>query len=40
MIRQGTSAKFEAAIPAPPTATAFRARVTNFRFGLGTTEAP
>jgi hypothetical protein len=40
MIRQGTSANFEAAIPAPPTATTFRARVSNFRAGLGSAEAP
>ena len=35
MIRQGANAPFDASIPAPATATAFRVRVTGFRLGLG-----
>jgi hypothetical protein len=34
-IREGTSAPFEALVPAPATAARFRVRVTGFRFGLG-----
>jgi len=34
-IPQGATAKFEAAVPAPPTATSFRVRVSNYRLGLG-----
>jgi hypothetical protein len=34
-IRQGGNASFEATVPAPPNATSFRVRVSNFRFGLG-----
>lgn len=39
-IRQGGSAPFEAAVPAPPTAMTFRVRVSNFRQGLGSLQAP
>jgi hypothetical protein len=35
-IRQGGSAPFEAAVPAPTSATNFRVRVSNYRQGLGT----
>ena len=34
-IRQGGNAAFEATVPAPPNATTFRVRVSNYRFGLG-----
>jgi hypothetical protein len=34
-IRQGGSAPFEAAVPAPPNAASFRVRVSNYRQGFG-----
>ena len=34
-IPQGSSVPFDATVPAPPNATGFRVRVTNYRLGLG-----
>jgi hypothetical protein len=39
-IREGSSAPFEAVVPAPPTANHFRVRVTGFRLGLGGAQSP
>ena len=39
IIRQGGSAPFSASVPAVPTASSYRVRVTSFRFGVGT-ESP
>lgn len=39
VIRQGGSAPFSASVPAVPTASSYRVRVTSFRFGVGT-ESP
>jgi hypothetical protein len=38
-IPQGGTAEFEAAVPAPATATSFRVKVSNFRVGLGSQQA-
>lgn len=39
-IRQGTSAPFEAIVPAPPSATSFRVHVSNYRPGVGSPQSP
>ncbi|HSE92561.1 MAG TPA: FxLYD domain-containing protein [Methylomirabilota bacterium] len=39
-ISRGGSAPFEAAVPAPPSATNFRVRVSSYRQGLGASQAP
>ncbi len=39
-IPQGGNAPFDATVPAPPNTANFRVRVSSFRFGLGTLQAP
>src|SRR5262245_52765668 len=39
-IRQNGSARFEAVVPAPPTATSFRVRVSSYRPGMGVLQTP
>jgi len=39
-IRQNSSAPFEAVVPAPPTATSFRVRVSSYRPGMGFVQTP